>query len=335
MWQKRILGSLWIITMLIIVIVTFVNNKPYFIMGGSTSVSPLMNTLMADYTENHKDADFTYNSLGSDAAIIPVEKGMFGIGWLSKEYTTTNPNQISFVLSLDGMILVYNLPPSELGNNIPLNFNQTIVKKMYLTNSNVYWKDLFPKPQDPIQQDKQGWIKPTSTLKVLTYTRENGSGTRDVFNEKVLGNKAAYYPQATTVNSSTQMFNMAPGGIGYSSYSDKKQLISNPLFTNVRMGDWGNVTPSLDTIKNKTYTLARPFTGLINTKYKQMNTLVKFLKFLFDPSNPNHNIVDTAFNEDNYAQAAVPWDDDPSGVNDKLYAWLHPHHTPSPSNPVI
>ncbi|WP_308149723.1 substrate-binding domain-containing protein [Spiroplasma sp. AdecLV25b] len=318
MWQKRILGSLWIMTMLIIFIVTFVNNKPYFIMGGSTSVSPLMHTLMDGYPENHKDADFTYNSLGSDAAIIPVDKGMFGIGWLSKEYTTSNPNQISFVLSLDGMILVYNLPPSELGNDNPLNFNQEIVKKMYLTNGNVYWKDLFP--QDPAHPN-EGWVKPTSTLKVTTYTRENGSGTRDVFNEKVLGDKTAYYPQATTVNSSTQMFSMAPGGIGYSSYSDKKQLDSNPSFANVYMGNWEHTIPTLDNISHKRYGLARPFTGVINEKYKQINTLVKFLKFLFYPSDPNHHIVDAAFSEANYAQAAVPLDD-PSGVNNKLDTWL-------------
>lgn len=321
MWQKRILGSLWFITMLIIFIVTFLNNKPYFIMGGSTSVSPLMHTLMDGYPENHKDADLTYNSLGSDAAIIPVDSGMFGIGWLSKEYTTTNPNQISFVLSLDGMILVYNLPSSELGNDKPLNFTQEIVKKMYLTNTTVYWKDLFPKPTDYKQEQTQGWVKPTSTLKVLTYTRENGSGTRDVFNEKVLGSKTAYYPQATTVNSSTQMLSMAPGGIGYSSYSDKKQLVNNSSFANVHIGSWENISPTLDTIKNKTYKLARPFTGLISTKYKQINALVKFLRFLFALDAPGHNIVVTAFNEDNYAQAAVPLND-PSGVNKNLDTWL-------------
>lgn len=319
MWQNRILGSLWLITMLIIFIVTFVNNKPYFIMGGSTSVSPLMNTLMDDYPENHKVADFTYNSLGSDAAIIPVDKGIFGIGWLSKEYTTSNPNQISFVLSLDGMILVYNIPSSELGNNKPLNFNQEVVKKMYLTTNDVYWRDLFP--QDHSKPD-QGWIRKTSKLKVLTYTRENGSGTRDVFNEKVLGDKAAYYPQATTVNSSTQMFSMALGGIGYSSYSDKKQLTSNPQFANVHIGQWEGIVPSLDTIKNKDknkeYKLSRPFTGLINKKYKQMDTLVTFLKFLFNPDAPGHSIVDTAFNEDNYAQVAVSLKD-----NIELSKWLN------------
>lgn len=321
MWQKRILGSLWFIAMLIIFIVTFLNNKPYFIMGGSTSVSPLMHTLIDNYPENHKDADFTYNSLGSDAAIIPVDNGMFGVGWLSKEYTTTNPNQISFVLSLDGMILVYNLPASELGNNKPLNFTQEIVQKMYLTSSTVYWKDLFPKPADYKKEQTEGWVKPTSTLKVLTYTRENGSGTRDVFNEKVLGSKTAYYPQATTVNSSTQMFSMASGGIGYSSYSDKKQLVSNSSFANAHIGNWENTTPTLNTIKNKTYKLARPFTGLISTQYKQINALVKFLRFLFLLDAPGHNIVVTAFNEDNYAQAAVLLND-PSGVNNNLYTWL-------------
>lgn len=317
MLKKRILPLLWLVTMITIFIVTLVSHKPYFIMGGSTSVSPLMHTLIANYPDNHKEADFTYNSLGSDAAVIPVTKNMFAIGWLSKEYTTFNNNLISFVLSKDGMILVYNLPKSCLGNDTPLNFTQNKVQKMYLTNSPILWKDLFPEnPSDP----QQGWVKSTCNLKILPYTRENGSGTRDVFNEKVLGNKQAYYPQAITVNSSTQMFSMSPGGVGYSSYSDKKQLLANHQFANIHIANWENVTPSLDTIKDDSYHLARPFTGLINKNFKQVNTLVKFLKFLFIPGYPGHNeYVVPAFSEKQYAQVAVPLTDE---VNKNLDQWL-------------
>lgn len=317
MLKKRILPLLWIITMITIFIVTLVSHKPYFIMGGSTSVAPLMQTLMEKYPDNHKEADFTYNSLGSDAAIIPVNKNIFAIGWLSKSYPNTNNNLISFVLSKDGMILVYNLPQNCLGNNQPLNFTQNIVKKMYLTTSPIFWRDLFPKKTATANE---GWIKPDCNLKVLPYTRENGSGTRDVFNEQVLGNKTAYYPQATTVNSSTQMFSMSPGGIGYSSYSDKKQLISNSQFSNVHIANWNNITPSLDTIKNNTYSLVRPFTGLINPNFKQTNTLVKFLKFLFIPNYPGHNeYVIPAFSENQYAQAAISLNDP---LNYQLKQWL-------------
>ncbi len=318
MLKKRILPLLWLITIITIFIVTLVSHKPYFIMGGSTSISPLMHTLMNYYPDNHKEADFTYNSLGSDAAVIPVNKNMFAIGWLSKEYTTTNNDLISFVLSKDGMILVYNLPQNCLGNDKPLNFTQDKVKQMYLTTSPILWKDLFPeKSSDP----NQGWVKATCNLKVLPYTRENGSGTRDVFNEKVLGNSQAYYPQAITVNSSTQMFSMSAGGVGYSSYSDKKQLFSNPQFANIHIANWEDVIPSLDTIKNNTYHLARPFTGLINKNFKQINNLVKFLKFLFVDDYPGHNeYVVPAFKEDQYAQAAVPLNDD---VNKNLQKWLN------------
>ncbi len=318
MLKKRILSLFWLITMISIFIVTLVSHKPYFIMGGSTSVAPLMHTLMEDYPDNHKEADFTYNSLGSDAAVIPVNKNMFGIGWLSKEYTTPNNNLISFVLSKDGMILVYNLPQDWLGNNKPLNFTQDKVKKMYLSKSPIFWRDLFPQNTS---EPNQGWIKPTCDLKILAYTRENGSGTRDVFNEKVLGDSKAYYPQAITVNSSTQMFNMSSGGVGYSSYSDKKQLDSNKQFTNIHIANWENIAPSLDTIKNGTYQLSRPFTGLINKNFKQINTLVKFLKFLFIPDYPGHNeYVVPAFSETQYAQSAVALTDK---LNYDLNQWLN------------
>lgn len=319
MLKKRILPLLWLITMITIFIVTLISHKPYFIMGGSTSISPLMHTLIDVYPDNHQESDFTYNSLGSDAAVIPVNNNMFAIGWLSKAYTTTNNNLISFVLSKDGMILVYNLPKEDLGNDKPLNFTQDKVKQMYLTNSTIFWKDLFPENSSV---SDEGWVKPTSNLKVLPYTRENGSGTRDVFNEQVLGDSQAYYPQAITVNSSTQMFNMSPGGIGYSSYSDKKQLISNSKFTNVHIGKWENATPTLDAIREGNYHLVRPFTGLINKNFKQKNTLIKFLKFLFVPNYPGHNeYVIPAFSEKQYAQADVPLS---NPLNYDLNQWLFP-----------
>lgn len=326
MWKKRILVSLWIMIIGIIGVITIVNHKPYFVMGGSSSVSPLMADLMKKYPENHQTADFTYNSSGSDAAVVPVTNNIFGIGWLSKSYHKTNKNLISFVLSYDGMILVYNLPPTAFGSvNTRLNFTQPIVKEMYANNkTNVLWKDLFPKPPEPEAEKKISWIKPDYSKRVLIYSRENGSGTRDVFNEKVLDNKNANYPKAITVNSSSQMFGMAEGGVGYSSYSDSKlltnpsKLLTNPnsSFKNVHIADWDGIAPDLKTISDNKYTLRRPFTGLINKNYHQITTLVKFLKFLFQV---NNDIIQTAFSEDNFAQAPVSLND---GINNDLKEWL-------------
>jgi len=319
MRQKRILSLLWILTIVSIFIVTFINHQPYFIMGGSSSVSPLMHYLIDNYPQNHKKVDFTYNSLASNAAIIPVTKGMFGIGWLSKTYTNPDQNLITFVLSLDGMILIYNLPESCFEDPTkPLNFTPEILKTMYLSSKTLYWKDLFPKK---VGTTNYGWVKSSCELSVLTYTRENGSGTRDVFNEKVLEDPKAYYPQAITVNSSTQMFSMAPGGIGYSSYADKQQLITNKAkFHDLHIADWNGITPSLATIKDKgpnRYQLVRPFTGFINKNYYNNSALVAFLKFLFLEDSP---IVQTAFSEQKFAQAAVPLKDD---LNQDLDKWLN------------
>jgi len=58
-------------------------------------------------------------------------------------------------------------------------------------------------------------------MKVKPFTRPNGSGTRNVFDEKVFGHGVSY--KANVVDSSGAMLNLESGSIGYTSFADFNQ----------------------------------------------------------------------------------------------------------------
>lgn len=256
---RRIWVALWLLTLLGIFIVTLVNHSPYFLLGGSSSVAPIMEELLHNYPNDNKKGDFNYVSSASAGAPIRVESSLFAIGWLSKEYKTTNPDMFTFQLMRDGLVIVYNLPNLE-NPSIPLDFNSTTVKQLYLDHKR--WDEVFP--------DRIKSYTPTKL-----FTRPNGSGTRDVFDNKVLDGTTYY--KANTLDSSSAMLNLEPGSIGYSSFSDLNQSKTISVST----GTWNQETASFNNIKAKKYQLWRPFTGLINYNYYYKNEVVQLLKWMF------------------------------------------------------
>lgn len=258
---KRIWISLWLLTLLAVFIVTLINHSPYFLLGGSSSVAPVMEELLNKYPTNHKTGDFNYVSSASSGAPPRVENGLFGIGWLSKEYTTDNPNMFTFQMMRDGLVIVYNIPSNNLVNpSVPLDFNPEKVQELYLQNKT--WSQVFP---DQIK----------GNISVKTFTRPNGSGTRDVFDSQVLGGTTYY--KSNTIDSSSAMLNLDPGSIGYSSFADLNQA-KEMLVT---AGTWRGIEATFNNIKNKAYQLWRPFTGLISYQYKYKSEIAFLLKWVF------------------------------------------------------
>lgn len=268
---KRIWIFLWLLTLLAIFIVTLVNHSPYFLLGGSSSVAPIMEELLNNYPDNHKNGDFNYVSSASSGAPPRVESGLFGIGWLSQEYNNNNPSLLSFQLLRDGLIIVYNIPASNLVNpNIMLDFTPEKVQDLYLHNKS--WKEVFPN-------------EIITNLDVKTFTRPNGSGTRDVFDNKVLNGETFY--QANTVDSSSAMLSLDRGSIGYTSFADFNQAKSS---ASVKAGTWEGTEATFDTLKNGQYQLWRPFTGLINYSYKYNQEIKNLLKWVFGFDSEVENI---------------------------------------------
>lgn len=300
MKTKRIWISLWLLTLLAIFIVSLINRVPYFLLGGSSSVAPLMEELLNKYPDNHKKGDFNYVSSASAGAPPRVEKNTFGIGFLSESYkgdTTATSNLIQFQIMRDGLIIVYNIPKKYLINpEIPLNFDSSKIQDLYLNKRT--WKETFPNE-----------IKESSNLKVKLFTRPNGSGTRTVFDEQALSSPVPY--KANIVDSSGAMLNLDSGGVGYTSFADFNQTKN----ANIIAGLWQNNEANYDNITNNIYKLWRPFIGIINKTYKYQTEITKLLKWLFS----DDETVDEIFKK--YGPK-TNLDDE---INQDLAQWLNEH----------
>ncbi len=265
MKSKRVWISLWLLTLLAIFIVSLINRVPYFLLGGSSSVSPLMEELLNKYPDNHKKGDFNYVSSASAGAPPRVEKNTFGIGFLSESYQadkTANSNLIQFQMMRDGLIIVYNIPSEFLVSPTILDFDATKVQDLYLNKKT--WRDVFPNQ-----------IKDTFNLKLKLFTRPNGSGTRTVFDKQVLNTGISY--KANVVDSSGAMLNLDPGSIGYTSFADFNQAKN----ISVTAGTWQGINANYQSIEFNLYKLWRPFIGIINKTYKYQTEITKLLKWLF------------------------------------------------------
>lgn len=261
---KRIWISLWLLTLLAIFIVTLINRFPYFLLGGSSSVAPLMEELLNKYPDNHKKGDFNYVSSASAGAPPRVKKNTFGIGFLSEPYQldkTANPNLIDFQIMRDGLIIVYNIPDEFLLDHTPLDFNVKKVQELYLYNKT--WPDVFPDQ-----------VSKTYNLKAKLFTRANGSGTRSVFDNTII-QKSDY--KANVVDSSGAMLNLEPGSIGYTSFADLNQAKN----ISVKAGTWKGFQATYENIEANYYGLWRPFIGIINKTYKYQTEISNILKWLF------------------------------------------------------
>lgn len=298
---KRIWISLWLLTLLAIFIVTLINRTPYFLLGGSSSVAPLMEELLNKYPDNHKNGDFNYVSSASAGALPRVEKNLFGIGWISEEYQvdkTINPDLIDFQIMRDGLIMVYNIPNEFLiSPEEPLDFNTEVVQNLYIKKKTqkTTWDAIFPEK-----------IKKGSNLEVKTFTRPNGSGTRNVFDNLAL--KDTRYYEANTADSSGAMLNLDVGSVGYTSFADFHQGKN----ISVKAGTWMNEPATYESIATNLYKIWRPFTGIINKTYKYQSEITKLLKWLFS--------TDETVNEIFMKYGPkIKLDDE---VNQDLKAWL-------------
>ncbi|KAF5299523.1 hypothetical protein FQR65_LT19508 [Abscondita terminalis] len=175
--------------------------------GGSTSVNPFMQRATSEYAKE-KNIDIVYNSTGSQAGVVGVENGMYSAGFISKNFTNktlsnnnnllelpldtfeeqtktvldTNKGYTALKFAIDAIVLVYNPP------NLALELN--LVDK-----------------------------KPSGNTPFVTFTREDGAGTRTAFSELTGVEDLA---NANVVNSNGMMISQlgtSEASIGYVSYS--------------------------------------------------------------------------------------------------------------------
>lgn len=222
-------------------------------MAGSTSMEKLANALsesfMAEYPGVTVNAEFT----GSGAGIESLIAGSVDIGNSSRNLKDEEKSQgaVENIVAIDGIGVIVD-PDNGLDG---LTKEQLV--DIYTGNiSN--WSELG------------GTDEP-----IVVVGRESGSGTRDGF-ESILDVKdaCAYANELDSTGAVIAKVASTPGAIGYASFGD--------LNDSVKTLSLDEVMPSIETIKDGSYILQRPFVmatmGEISEQSDAVQAIFAYLK---------------------------------------------------------
>ena len=198
--------------------------------SGSTSVGPLMEKVQEKYEENNS-VILEIQQNGSGAGIKDVISGISEIGMSSRELKDEEKNSVeATTVAYDGIALLVN--PENKVKNISLED----VKNVY-TGKITNWKELG------------GEDAP-----IVVISREEGSGTRDAFQEIVGYKSEELTKEATISDGSGAVKNTVAGNknaIGFASFEYIDETVSA---LNVN-----DVEPTADNVKGGQYKISRPF----------------------------------------------------------------------------
>ena len=225
------------------------------IVAGSTSVQPYAEVLAEEYMVLHPGIDIDIQGGGSAAGITAAGSGTADIGMSSREMKDTEKGLWYVEIAKDGLAVIVN------SSNPIQSLTLDQIRDIYsatITN----W-------------DQVGGI----TSKIHIITREEGSGTRSAFVEKVMG-KSEIIPKAIVQDSNgavRQLVQDDPNAIGYISLG----LVNEK----VKALQLEGVEATRENIANKSYTLSRPF--LFITKESPTGITKQFIDFILSDEGQN------------------------------------------------
>ncbi|MDD3315786.1 MAG: phosphate ABC transporter substrate-binding protein [Syntrophaceticus sp.] len=230
--------------------------------AGSTSVQPLSEELASAFMEQNQGVEINVAGGGSGAGIKAAQEGTADIGASSRELKDEEkPDLNEAVIAKDGIAIVIHKDNGV--ENLTIEETQKI-----FAGEITDWKDVG---------GESGSIN--------VFTREEGSGTRDAFEEIVMGD--AKISTKAGVQNSTGAVRTAVAGdvnsIGYISLGSLDESV-----TAVKIDD---VEPSDETIQDGTYKVARPFLYL--TKGEPEGVVKAFIDFVM--SSEGQEIVAEGF----------------------------------------
>ena len=205
--------------------------------SGSTSVGPLMEKIAESYEKENKNVSIEINQVGSSAGIQDTINGVAELGMSSRDLKDEEKSKgiQGTEIAYDGIAVIVH-PDNKVGN---LTLEQ--LKDIY-TGKITNWKEVG------------GVDKP-----IVVVSREEGSGTRDAFQEIVGYDSSELIPDATITDASGNLMTTVAqnkNAIGFVSFS-----YINDTVNAIKLND---VEATEENAKNGTYKLSRPF--LIVTK---------------------------------------------------------------------
>lgn len=212
---------------------------------GSTSVQPVAEQLATAYMKEHPNVKITVQGGGTAVGIKSAQDGTANIGTASKALSANDSQGLTqYTLGQDGVVAIVS------PNNNITGLTKDQLKGIFAGNI-TNWNQVGG---------------PDAKINVIV--REEGSGTRDAFQDIVLGKLAngtkVGFVSSAIVQSSTQAVQQAvsqdPNAIGFSSYAD--------LGNNTKALSINGISASAATIADGTYTIQRPFLFLVKGEAK-------------------------------------------------------------------
>jgi phosphate transport system substrate-binding protein len=225
------------------------------IVAGSTSVQPYAEVLAEEYMILHPGTEIDIQGGGSAAGITAADSGTADIGMSSRELKDNENSLWHVEIAKDGLAVIVN--PSNTIQN--LTFNQ--IRDIY-SAAVTDWSQVGG-----------------TTSKIHIITREEGSGTRSAFMEKVMG-KSEINPKAIVQDSNgavRQLVQDDPNAIGFISLG----LVNEK----VKALQLEGVDATKENIVNGSYTLSRPF--LFITKEQPTGITEQFIDFVLSKEGQN------------------------------------------------
>ena len=203
--------------------------------GGSTSVTPLMELFQAEYERLNPNVTITVSGTGSGDGITGAAGGIYDIGMSSRELRPAEIADLDpHVVAIDGIAVIIN-SSSPISN---LTIDQ--VRDIY-TGVITRWEQL-----GPAANGKTGGI--------AVISREPGSGTRGAFQEILDFTDAALASNVIILDGTGAIRSAVagnPDAIGY--------ISSGSVDTSVKALSVEGAAPTEANIVNGSYRIARPF----------------------------------------------------------------------------
>ena len=199
--------------------------------SGSTSVGPLMEKIQEKYEEENNNVTLEIQQNGSGAGIKDVISGISEIGMSSRELKDEEKTSVQgTTVAYDGIALLVNT------ENPVSNISLEDVKKIY-TGEITNWKELG------------GDDSP-----IVVVSREEGSGTRDAFQE-IVGYKSEELTKDATISDGSGAVKTTVAGnknaIGFASFEY--------IDSTVAALQVDGVEPTAQNVKDAKYKISRPF----------------------------------------------------------------------------
>ncbi len=210
------------------------------VVSGSNTVLPIGQACAEAFMDGHWDADIQVSGPGSSVGITSIGEGTADIAMSSREAKpaelSSYPSLTKYTIAYDGIPIIVH--PSNKVKSL------TMAQLRGIYNGTLRnWKDLGG-----------------ADMKIVVYSRDSASGTREFFHEFVMHNDDFVQPlyEKNSHAAIKQAIAQTPGAIGYVGLGYVDSSVKALAIDNATSGEPANaIVPSLATIKDGSYPISR------------------------------------------------------------------------------